>query len=140
MEIISAGGNTLQKFRVAVIGSGPAGFFTADALLKNEDFEFSVDVFDRLPTPFGLVRFGVAPDHLKIKNVTRTFGKIATHPRFRFLGNVDVGTHVSVEELKQHYHLVCFATGAQTDKRMGIPGEDLVGSHPATDFVAPSTH
>ncbi len=93
-------------------------------------------MFDRLPTPFGLVRFGVAPDHLKIKNVTRTFEKIAQHPRFRFFGNVDIGKHVSVDELRDHYHLMCFATGAQTDRKMGIPGEDLEGSHPATDFVA----
>ena len=119
-----------------MVGSGPAGFYTADALLKTKDFEISVDMYDRLPMPFGLVRFGVAPDHLKIKNVTRAFEKIAGHPEFRFFGNVDIGTHLSVDELKDHYHLICFATGAQTDKRMGIPGEDLEGSHPATDFVA----
>ena len=93
-------------------------------------------MFDRLPTPYGLVRFGVAPDHQKIKNVTRVFDRIAGNERFRFFGNVDIGSHLTLDDLKQYFHQVCFATGAQTDRQMGIPGEDLKRSHPATEFVA----
>jgi ferredoxin--NADP+ reductase len=122
--------------RVAVVGSGPAAFFTAEPLLSQPDLAVSVDMFERLPAPFGLVRFGVAPDHQKIKSVTRSFEKVARRPGFRFFGNVDVGTHVTLDDLRRHYHAVCFATGAQTDRRLGIPGEDLARSHPATDFVA----
>ena len=125
-----------NPLRVAVIGSGPAGFYAADHLLKQQDHTVTVDMYDRLPTPYGLVRFGVAPDHEKIKNVTKVFDKVAAKEAFRFFGNVDVGRDVTLEQLQQHYHQVCFATGAQTDKRMGIPGEDLAGSHPATEFVA----
>jgi ferredoxin--NADP+ reductase len=122
--------------RVAIIGSGPAGFYAAEHLLKRDGVTVEVDMFDRLPTPFGLVRYGVAPDHQKIKNVVRVFEKVASRPGFRFYGNVEIGTHLSLDELRRHYHQVCFATGAQTDRRMGIPGEDLERSHPATDFVA----
>jgi ferredoxin--NADP+ reductase len=93
-------------------------------------------MYERLPAPFGLVRFGVAPDHQKIKAVTRQFDKAARKPGFRFFGNVDVGARVSLDDLRRHYHAICFATGAQTDKRLGIPGEDLARSHPATEFVA----
>lgn len=121
--------------RVAVIGAGPAGFYAADALLKHADPPVAVDLLDRLPTPFGLVRSGVAPDHQKIKNVTRVFEKVAAHPRFRFFGNVHFGEHLGLDELRQHYHQVLFTTGAQTDRSLGIPGEDLGGSHSATDFV-----
>ncbi|MDH5199174.1 MAG: FAD-dependent oxidoreductase, partial [Gemmatimonadota bacterium] len=127
---------TPNPLRVAVIGSGPAAFFTAEPLLARDDLGVSVDMFERLPAPFGLVRFGVAPDHQKIKSVTRSFEKVARRPGFRFFGNVDVGTHLTLEDLRRHYHVVCFATGAQTDRRLGIPGEDLVRSHPATEFVA----
>ncbi len=133
---MSAPGTPDQPLRVAVVGSGPAGFYTAEHLLKQTDVSVTVDMFDRLPTPYGLVRFGVAPDHEKIKNVTRVFDKVAARENFRFFGNVDVGTHVTLDDLRQHYHQICFATGAQTDRRMGIPGEDLQGSHPATEFVA----
>jgi len=122
--------------RVAIVGSGPAGFFTAESLLGRADRSVAVDMFERLPAPFGLVRFGVAPDHQKIKSVTRSFDKVARRPGFRFFGNVDVGTHVTLDELRRYYHAICFATGAQTDRRLGIPGEDLTRSHPATDFVA----
>ena len=125
-----------NPLRVAVIGSGPAGFYAADHLLKQQDHTVTVDMYDRLPTPYGLVRFGVAPDHEKIKNVTKVFDKVAAKEAFRFFGNVDIGRDITLEQLQQHYHQVCFATGAQTDKRMGIPGEDLAGSHPATEFVA----
>jgi ferredoxin--NADP+ reductase len=127
---------THPPLRVAVIGSGPAAFFTAEALLGREGLDGSVDMYERLPAPFGLVRFGVAPDHQKIKSVTRSFDKVARKPGFRFFGNVDVGRQVSLDDLRRHYHAICFATGAQTDRRLGIPGEDLARSHSATDFVA----
>ncbi|MBI2614805.1 MAG: NADP oxidoreductase, partial [Gemmatimonadetes bacterium] len=100
------------------------------------DVVVTVDMFERLPTPFGLVRFGVAPDHEEIKRVSRQFEKTAAKPAFRFFGNVDYGRHVALEDLRRHYHQVCFTTGAQTDRRLGIPGEDAQGSHAATEFVA----
>jgi len=121
---------------VAVIGAGPAGFYTADHLLRQPGLSAQVDLYDRLPTPYGLVRFGVAPDHQKIKNVTAAFDKTAAHPGFRFFGNVELGKDVTIDDLRAHYHQIVYTTGAQTDRRMGIPGEDLRGSHPATDFVA----
>jgi ferredoxin--NADP+ reductase len=126
----------MQETRVAIVGSGPAGFYVAEHLLKQADAPVHVDMFDRLPTPFGLVRFGVAPDHPKIKSVTRVFDKIAKNDAFRFYGNVEVGKDVTLAELKDHYHQICFATGAQTDRHMGIPGEKLPRSHAATEFVA----
>ena len=125
-----------STLRVAVIGAGPAGFFLCEKLLGQDQVPVEVDLYDRLPMPYGLVRFGVAPDHEKIKNVTRSFDKVAGRPGFHFFGNVDVGRHVSLDELKRHYHLIAYTTGAQTDRRMGIPGEDLAGSHAATEFVA----
>jgi len=133
---MSRPGTPDHPLRVAVVGSGPAGFYTAGHLLKQQELTVTVDMYDRLPTPYGLVRFGVAPDHEKIKNVTRVFDKVATEQAFRFFGNVDIGKHITLDDLKRHYHQICFATGAQTDKQMGIPGEDLSGSHPATEFVA----
>ncbi len=125
-----------RPLRVAIIGSGPAGFYVAEHLFRRKELTVQIDMFERLPTPYGLVRFGVAPDHQKIKNVTRVFDRIASNSNFSFFGNVDVGVHVSLDDLRRHYHQICFATGAQTDRRMGIPGEDLNGSHPATEFVA----
>ena len=125
-----------QPLRVAVIGSGPAAFYASDALLKAPGLAVEVDMFERLPAPYGLVRHGVAPDHAKIKTVTRTYDAIAAHPRFRFFGNVEFGRHVTLADLSRHYHQVLFATGAQTDRHMGIPGEELAGSHGATEFVA----
>jgi ferredoxin--NADP+ reductase len=122
--------------RVAIVGGGPAGFYAADALLKQTEVPVSVDMFDRLLTPYGLVRHGVAPDHLKIKTVTKGFAQTAAHPDFRFFGNVEFGRDLTVEDLSRHYHQAIFTTGAQTDRRMGIPGEDLRRSHPATAFVA----
>jgi ferredoxin/flavodoxin---NADP+ reductase len=129
-------GSTEHPLRVAVIGAGPAGFYVAEHLLRRGDLTIGVDLFDRLPTPYGLVRAGVAPDHQKIKAVTATFDKIAAHPRFRFYGGVELGKHIDVADLRTHYHQVVYTTGAQTDRRMDIPGEDLPGSHPATEFVA----
>ncbi|MEK7668098.1 MAG: FAD-dependent oxidoreductase [Gemmatimonadota bacterium] len=129
-------GTPSDPLRVAIVGAGPAGFFLAERLLGQSDVTVEADLYERLPTPYGLVRFGVAPDHEKIKNVTRSFDKVAARPGLRFFGNVDVGRHVTLDDLKHHYHQVCFCTGAQTDRRMGIPGEDLARSHPATEFVA----
>jgi ferredoxin--NADP+ reductase len=122
--------------RVAVVGSGPAGFYAADALLKSDDPRVEVDLLDRLPTPWGLVRLGVAPDHENIKAVSRAFEKTAARPGFRFFGNVEVGTTVSHEDLLEVYDAVVYTVGAQTDRRLGIPGEDLPGSWAATEFVA----
>src|SRR5947199_3190018 len=125
-----------EPLRVAVVGSGPAGFYAADALLKSDDPPVEVDVIDRLPTPWGLVRFGVAPDHENIKAVSRAFEKTAARPGFRFFGNVEVGSTVSHEDLVALYDAVVYTVGAQTDRRLGIPGEDLAGSWAATEFVA----
>jgi ferredoxin/flavodoxin---NADP+ reductase len=122
--------------RVAIVGSGPAGFYAAEHLLRSEELECEVDMFDRLPTPFGLVRAGVAPDHPKIKSVIRVYEKTAARDGFRFFGNVEVGRDVSAAELAEHYHAVIYAYGAPTDRHLGIPGEDLPGSHAATEFVA----
>jgi len=128
-----------SPIRIAVIGSGPAGFYAAGHLLKDgaggHSINFEVDMIERLPTPWGLVRSGVAPDHPKIKSVTRIYEKTAAHPRFRFFGNVALGEHVSRQELLAHYHAIVYATGTPVDRPLGIPGEDLPGSHAATDFV-----
>lgn len=129
-------GTATHPLRVAIFGSGPAAFYAAEHLFKQKDLVIDVDMFDRLPTPYGLVRGGVAPDHLKIKQVTKVFDGIAAQPRFRFFGNVEFGTDLKLAELREYYHQILFATGAQTDRRMNIPGEDLLGSHPATEFVA----
>jgi ferredoxin/flavodoxin---NADP+ reductase len=121
--------------RIAIIGSGPAGFYTAEHLLKREEPPVEVDMFDRLPTPYGLVRGGVAPDHPKIKSVIRVYEKTAALDGFRFFGNVHVGRDLSAADLAEHYHAVIYAYGAETDRHLGIPGEDLPGSAPATAFV-----
>jgi ferredoxin/flavodoxin---NADP+ reductase len=121
--------------RVAVVGSGPAGFYAAEHLLKHEGTTVEVDMFDRLPTPYGLVRAGVAPDHPKIKSVIRVYEKTAARPEFRFFGNVEVGPDVTVAELQERYHAVLFAYGTSVDRHLGIEGEDLPGSHSATEFV-----
>ncbi len=133
---MSSLGNPERPLRVAVIGSGPAGFFTVQHLFEAAGLTIECDVFDRLPTPFGLVRLGVAPDHQKIKTVVKVYHKLAADPRFRFFGSVEYGKNVSLTDLRTHYHAIVFTTGAQADRRMGIPGEDLAGSHAATEFVA----
>ena len=121
--------------RVAIIGSGPAGFYAAEALLKRTDRLVHVDMFDRLPTPFGLVRGGVAPDHQSIKAVTRVYENTAARPTFRFLGNVCLGLDVTVDELHQHYHQIVYAVGNEADRRLGVPGEGIPRCTPATVFV-----
>jgi ferredoxin--NADP+ reductase len=120
---------------VAIVGAGPTGFYAADQLLRQPGLAVEVDMLDRLPTPFGLVRGGVAPDHQKIKAVAVAFDRTTALPGFRFFGGIELGKHVGVEDLRRHYHQICYSTGAQTDRRMGIPGEDLQRSHPATEFV-----
>jgi len=126
---------TGAPLRVAVVGSGPAGFYAAGALL-DADVPVEVDMIERLPTPWGLVRLGVAPDHPKLKTVSRAFERIADKPGFRFLGNVEVGRDLHHEDLIRLYDAVVYACGAQTDRRLGIPGEDLAGSWSAFEFVA----
>ncbi|MDX1413846.1 MAG: FAD-dependent oxidoreductase [Candidatus Promineifilaceae bacterium] len=129
-------GTKENPLRVAIVGAGPTGFYTAEHLFKRKELEVEVDMFDRLPTPFGLVRAGVAPDHQKIKSVTKVFTRTAQKPGFRFFGNVDFGKDLSLEDLQAHYHQIVFCTGAQTDRYLNIPGADLDGHHPATEFVA----
>lgn len=128
-----------HPYHVAIVGSGPSGFFAAASLLKaadsSEDFDVAIDMLEMLPTPWGLVRSGVAPDHPKIKSVSAQFEKTAEDPRFRFFGNVRVGEQVQAAELAERYDGVIYAVGAQSDRALGIPGEDLPGSVAATDFV-----
>ena len=129
-------GTEAQPLRVAIVGAGPTGFYATDQLFRQPGLVVDVDMYDRVPTPYGLVRAGVAPDHQKIKSVTAAFDKVAAHPRFRFFGAVELGRHLSVDDLRAHYHMIIYTTGAQTDRRMGIAGEDLQRSHAATEFVA----
>jgi ferredoxin--NADP+ reductase len=121
--------------RVAIVGSGPAGCYAAEHLLR-QDIPIEVEMFDRLPSPFGLVRAGVAPDHPKTKQVTRAFQWTAGRPGFRLHLNVEIGRHLSHDELLAHHHAVIYAIGSPGDRRLGIPGEELAGSHAATEFVA----
>ncbi len=129
----------MRPYHVAIVGSGPSGFFAAASLLKaadaSEEFDVAIDMLEMLPTPWGLVRSGVAPDHPKIKSVSAQFEKTAQDPRFRFFGNVRVGEHVQPAELADRYDGVLYAVGAQSDRALNIPGEDLPGSVAATDFV-----
>jgi ferredoxin--NADP+ reductase len=136
MSMPPCAGTPENPLRIAIVGSGPAGLYAAGQLLGSKDPVAVVDVFDRLATPWGLVRAGVAPDHPKIKSVTRVFEKTARQPGFRFHGNVEVGKDVSHEHLAAAYHAVIYAVGTPGDRRLGIEGEDLPGSHPATEFVA----
>jgi len=131
---MAALGTAERPLRVAIVGSGPSGFYAAAPLLKHEAV-CTIDMFERLPTPFGLVRGGVAPDHPKIRNVIKVYEKTARDPRFNLLANVKVGEDITVEELRQYYDAIIFACGAETDRRLGIPGEELAGSHTATAFV-----
>jgi ferredoxin--NADP+ reductase len=129
----------MRPYHVAIVGSGPSGYFAAASLLKfadsNDDADVRVDMLEMLPTPWGLVRSGVAPDHPKIKSISAQFEKTALDPRFRFFGNIVVGDHVQAAELAERYDAVIYAVGAQSDRALGIPGEDLPGSVPAVDFV-----
>ena len=129
-------GTAEHPLRVAVVGTGPSGMYAAAALLAEPGLHVTVDLFDRLPAPFGLVRYGVAPDHQKIKNVNRVFDKTAQDPRVRFFGNVQLGRELDRGDLRRHYHQIVYAVGAQADRSMGVPGEELAGSYSSTEFVA----
>ncbi|MGD0197846.1 MAG: FAD-dependent oxidoreductase [Solirubrobacteraceae bacterium] len=128
-----AGGDA--KLRVAIIGSGPAGSYAAGHLLRHSAAKLHVDLFERLPTPWGLVRAGVAPDHPKIKSVTRVYEKTAAHDRLRWFGNVEFGRELTIEDLRMHYNAIIYAVGTPVDRALGIPGEELARSYAATDFV-----
>jgi ferredoxin--NADP+ reductase len=127
----------MTSFKVAIVGAGPAGYFAAQALqnLQTEDLQFTIDMIERLPTPWGLVRSGVAPDHPKIKTVSKVFEKVATAGNFRLFGGVELGTDISIEQLKEMYDAVVIATGSAIGKKLGISGEDLPGSISAAEFV-----
>jgi ferredoxin--NADP+ reductase len=127
----------MPTYRIAIVGAGPAGYFSAQALQNSQDEErtFTIDLFERLPTPWGLVRSGVAPDHPKIKTVAKVFEKIASDPNFRLFGNVELGRDISIEQLKENYDAVILATGSSVGRKLEIPGEDLAGSLSAADFV-----
>jgi ferredoxin/flavodoxin---NADP+ reductase len=127
-------GSEQNPLRVAIVGSGPSGFYATEALIKSGK-TVRIDMLERLPVPFGLVRSGVAPDHPKLKQAILVYDKIARSAEFRFLANVTVGHDVTIDELRAHYHAVLFTCGAETDRRLGVPGEDLAGSHTATEFV-----
>src|SRR6478672_4919724 len=130
---------SMRPYHVAIVGSGPSGYFAAASLLKFADSEDAadvrVDMLEMLPTPWGLVRSGVAPDHPKIKSISAQFDKTALDPRFRFFGNIVVGDHLQTTELADRYDAVIYAVGAQSDRPLNIPGEDLPGSVAAVDFV-----
>ncbi|MCA9846265.1 MAG: FAD-dependent oxidoreductase, partial [Dehalococcoidia bacterium] len=126
---------TETPLRVAVIGAGPAGFYASEALLKREDVRVEVDLFERLPAPYGLVRYGVAPDHQKIKRVAEVYDRIAELDGFRLRANVQVGVDVTHAELLRHYHQVLYAVGCEVSRTLGVPGEDLPGVYGATSFV-----
>ncbi|MCS5736081.1 FAD-dependent oxidoreductase [Herbiconiux daphne] len=127
----------MSALRVAVVGSGPSGAYCAQLLTEEAGFPVEVDVFERLPAPFGLVRYGVAPDHPRIKSITTSFSEVfEDSPGVRFLGNVEVGRDISLEELREHYHAVVFASGAPLDRRLGVPGEDLDGVSAVREFVS----
>src|SRR4029453_430657 len=125
-------GMNMNPLRVAIIGAGPSGFYVAEHLLNHPDLVVEIDLLDRLPTPYGLVRGGVAPDHQKIKSVTATYDKIAAHPGFPYYGYVEFGRDLTLDDMRDMYHQIVYTTGAQTDQHLGIPGEDLHGSWPAT--------
>ncbi len=129
-------GSSSRPLRVAIVGAGPSGFYAAGALLQQKEMHVSIDIFDRLPTPYGLVRYGVAPDHQKIKSVTKVYERTVRDSRVRYFGNVGLGEEISRDDLKSHYDQIIYATGAPADKQLEIPGEELKGSFSATEFVA----
>jgi ferredoxin--NADP+ reductase len=127
----------MPQYKIAIVGAGPAGYFAAQALqnLQSEDQQFAIDMIERLPTPWGLVRSGVAPDHPKIKSVSKVFEKVANEPNFRLFGNIELGSDITIEQLKERYDAIVIATGSAIGKKLGIPGEDLPGSISAATFV-----
>ncbi len=127
----------VTKLRLAIVGAGPAGIYAADILLKHErSFDVSIDLFDQLPAPYGLVRYGVAPDHPRIKGIITALREVLDRGDIRIFGNVSFGTDITLDDLKKHYHAVIFATGAVQDADLDIPGIDLPGSYGAADFVS----
>ena len=127
--------STQQSLRVAVIGAGPAGIYASDLLIRNEEHEIYVDLFEQMPAPFGLIRYGVAPDHPRIKGIVKSLHNVLDRPRLRLLGNIEVGRDITAEELREHYDAVVFATGAVRDRALDIPGVEAEGSFGAADFV-----
>ena len=127
----------MPNYKIAIVGAGPAGYFTAQALQKaqNEELTFTIDIIERLPTPWGLVRSGVAPDHPKIKTVSKVFEKIAKEDGFRLFANVELGKDISLKDLREAYDAVVLATGSATGRKLGILGEDLKNCISAADFV-----
>ncbi len=128
-------GNENNPLRVAIVGSGPSGFYAAEALIKS-DIVVKVDMLERLPSPYGLVRSGVAPDHPKLKQAILLYDKIAQSSEFNLIASVTVGKDINVDELRDSHHAIIFTCGAESDRKLGIPGEDLAGSYTATEFVA----
>lgn len=127
----------MTKLRLAIVGAGPAGIYAADILLKAErKFDVSIDLFEQLPAPYGLVRYGVAPDHPRIKGIITALREVLDSGQIRLFGNVLYGRDITLDDLKQHYHAVIFSTGAISDAPLNIPGIDLEGSYGAADFVS----
>ena len=131
---MSRPGTPENPLRVAIVGSGPSGFYATEALIKS-GLSVKIDMLERLPAPYGLVRYGVAPDHAKLKQAIQLYDKIAEAGEFSYLGNVTIGRDVSVDELKNTHHAIIFTCGAESDRKLGVPGEDLPGSYTATEFV-----
>ena len=130
-------GGKLPTFKIAIVGAGPAGYFTAQAFqnAQDEDLTFAIDMIERLPTPWGLVRSGVAPDHPKIKTVSKVFEKIAKEGKFRLFANVELGKDISLKDLREQYDAVVLSTGSSVGRKLNIPGEDLPNSLSAAEFV-----
>src|SRR5947209_3208090 len=128
-------GTAARPLRVAIIGAGPSGYYAAGSLIDQKDIAVSVDIFDRLPTPFGLVRYGVAPDHPKIKSVIRVYEKYSLDPHVRFFGNVAFGSDMTHADLRRFYDVLVYAYGSPSDRKLSIPGEELRGAYSATEFV-----
>ncbi|MDO3648953.1 FAD-dependent oxidoreductase, partial [Nocardia mangyaensis] len=124
-----------RPLRIAIVGAGPAGIYAADALMKS-DAEVSIDLYERMPAPFGLIRYGVAPDHPRIKGIITALHKVLDKDQVRLLGNIDYGTDITLDDLRQFYDAVIFSTGANADRALAIPGIDLDGSYGAADFVS----
>ena len=125
----------MNEYKVAIIGSGPSAFYAAQALFKSEML-IKVDMFEKLPTPFGLLRAGVAPDHQQMKTISKSYEKIAANENYRFFGNVTIGSDIKISQLESFYHAIIIATGTENDRKMNITGETIKGSHTATEFVA----
>lgn len=127
--------STKRNLRIAVIGAGPAGIYASDLLIRNEDYDVEVDLFERMPAPFGLIRYGVAPDHPRIKGIVKSLHNVLDKPRLRLLGNIEVGKDITIEQLRDYYDAIVISTGALRDRAANLPGADLPQSYGAADFV-----